>query len=43
MELIDGAEERVLTDDQSVLRELFVEAFLACGGAVQIEVEGLCW
>lgn len=40
---MDGDEDRELTDDQSVLRELFVETFGACGGAVEIEVEGLCW
>lgn len=40
---MDDKGEMVLTDDQSVLRELFVEAFWACGGTVQVEVEGLCW
>ena len=35
--------KRVLTDDQSVLRELFVEAFWACGSAVQVKIECLGW
>ena len=39
--ILNSAGEAMLTDDQSVLGELFVEAFWVCRGGVQVEVEGL--
>ena len=41
--ILNTAGEVMLTDNQSVLGELFVEAFWICRGGVQVEVEGLRW
>ena len=41
--IVNSAGEVTLTDDQSVLGELFVEAFGVCRGGVQVEVESLRW
>ena len=41
--ILNSAGEVMLTDDESVLGELFVEAFWICRGGVQVEVEGLRW
>ena len=41
--ILNSAGEVMLTDDESVLGELFVETFWVCRGGVQVEVEGLRW
>ena len=41
--ILNSAGDVMLTDDESVLGELFVEAFWVCRGGVQVEVEGLRW